>query len=181
LYWNQRFEREGWHTEPSTFLLSLDATLPFKGNALDLAGGTGRNALWLAERGLETTLLDISDTGLGIARKAAEERGLSIELINADLEHDVLPKGPWDLVICTNYLHRATLPKLASLLTPSGLVALELATRTNLERHSRPPERFLLDEGEILTLLPGLELVEYHERWWDDRHVAQVVGKVLDD
>ena len=72
LYWNQRFGEEGWHTEPSTFLLSLDAILPYSGTALDIAGGPGRNALWLAERGLDTTLLDISDTGLGMAQQSLE-------------------------------------------------------------------------------------------------------------
>lgn len=176
-YWNHRFQQEGWHTEPSTFLVSLEAVLPRNGKALDVAGGPGRNALWLAERGIEVTLLDISNIALNMARQTAEDRGLALDLIEADLAEDPIPTGPWDVIICFNYLHRPLLPTLGSVLARDGLLVLELATRTNLERHKRPPPEFLLERAEIITLLPGLELLEYHERWWDDRHVAQVVAK----
>ena len=146
-----------------------------------MAGGPGRNALWLADRGLDTSLLDISDVALEMAERAAKALGLNVELINTDLEEGAIPEGPWDVVVCFNYLHRPLLPTLAAVLAPDGLLVLELATRTNLELHERPPRQFLLEEGEILTLLPGLELLEYHERWWDDRHVAHVVAKPLVD
>ncbi len=179
--WNRRFLEEGWSSEPSPFLVSQDAVLPRRGRALDVAGGPGRNALWLADRGLDTTMLDISDVALEMAERAAKELGLNVELINTDLEKAAIPEGPWDVVVCFNYLHRPLLSTLASLLAPDGLLVLELATRTNLERHERPPRQFLLEEGEILTLLPGLELLEYHERWWDDRHVAHVVAQPLVD
>ena len=144
-----------------------------------MAGGPGRNALWLADRGLDTTMLDISDVALVMAERAAKELGLNVELINTDLEEDPIPEGPWDVVVCFNYLHRPLLSTLAPVLAPDGLLVLELATRTNLERHERPPRQFLLEEGEILKLLPGLELLEYHERWWHDRHVAHVVARPI--
>jgi len=179
--WNRRFLDEGWSGEPSPFLVSQDAVLPRRGRALDVASGPGRNALWLAERGLDTTMLDISDVALEMAERAAKELGLNVELIGTDLEEDAIPEGPWDVVVCFNYLHRPLLSTLAPVLAPDGLLVLELATQTNLERHERPPRQFLLEEREILRLLPGLALLEYHERWWDDRHVAHVVAKPLVD
>jgi len=40
-------------------------------NALDLAGGGGRHAIWLARQGWEVTLIDISETGVEQARQKA--------------------------------------------------------------------------------------------------------------
>ena len=179
LYWNQRFRVEGWRTEPSSFLLSLNAVLPSSGQALDIAGGPGQNALWLAGRGLDTALVDISEVALDMAARAAEERSVTLELLQIDLEEEPIPAGPWDLIVCFNYLRRPLLRALGSALSPDGRLVLELATQINLERHQRPPEKYLLKGGEIPTLLPGLELVEYHERWWEDRHVAHVLAKPL--
>jgi 2-polyprenyl-3-methyl-5-hydroxy-6-metoxy-1,4-benzoquinol methylase len=49
--------------DPEPFLLELDHLLPRSGRALDVAGGAGRNAIWLARRGLDVTLVDISAVG----------------------------------------------------------------------------------------------------------------------
>lgn len=76
--WDARYAARGPHTAgPDEFLLSVDHALPHSGLALDVAGGTGRHALWLANRGLETTLLDISETGLAIADQLASAATIS--------------------------------------------------------------------------------------------------------
>ena len=175
--WNRRFLKDGWTTEPSGFLVSLDAVLPHRGRALDVAGGPGPNALWLAERGLDITLLDISDVALDMARRAAEDRRLAVSLIQIDLEVEPIPDGPWNLVVCFNYLHRPLLSTLALVLAPEGLLALELATQRNLERHAAPPREFLLEDEEVVTLIPNLEILQHDEGWWEDRHVAHVLAK----
>lgn len=46
--WNARYREEGPPSPPSPFLVGLDDLLPRRGRALDVAGGTGRHALWLA-------------------------------------------------------------------------------------------------------------------------------------
>jgi SAM-dependent methyltransferase len=73
LRWNQRYQESpsSW-MEPDTFLTSayqefLADARP--GSALDLAGGAGRNAIWLAERGWRVKLIDISDVALNLARE----------------------------------------------------------------------------------------------------------------
>ena len=54
------------------------------GPLLDLACGTGRMALPLAEQGYQVTGVDITPEMIGRARQKAAERGLSIEWVVAD-------------------------------------------------------------------------------------------------
>jgi hypothetical protein len=57
------------------------------------------------------------------------------------------------------------------------MLVVSIATRTNLERHERPGPRYLLDDGELRSLLDGLELLVYRERWnLDGRHTADAIA-----
>ncbi len=71
--WNQRYSESpsSW-IDPDTFLIRaydefLAGAAP--GLALDIAGGAGRNAIWLAQRGWRVKLIDISDLALKMARE----------------------------------------------------------------------------------------------------------------
>jgi SAM-dependent methyltransferase len=59
---------------------ALETYLPDSGHILDAGGGSGRYAVWLAERGYEVTLLDISRQQVSIARDKAAERGVASEI-----------------------------------------------------------------------------------------------------
>jgi hypothetical protein len=37
--------------------------------------------------------------------------------------------------------------------------------QANVERHEKPPARFLLEDGELPTLVTGLAIVHYEEGW----------------
>jgi SAM-dependent methyltransferase len=148
--------------------------LPRAGRALDVAGGGGRHAIWLARRGLDVTLVDISPVALAIAR-AAEPRLATLAL---DLDEAPLPVGPWDLILCFHFLDRRSFAKLPGLLGPGGVLVIVHPTRTNLERHTSPGAQYLLDPGELPSLVPGLELVCVDEGWSrEDRHEAVLVGR----
>ena len=56
---------------PGPVLVESGDLLPDSGIVLDVAGGTGRNALWLAAAGLTVTLVDVSEVALDIARTEA--------------------------------------------------------------------------------------------------------------
>lgn len=175
--WNERYRAGGGATEPSAFLLSLTDLLPRTGRALDLAGGRGRHALWLARRGLDVTLADVSDEGLALARQAAEREGTPIATLEIDLAVAPLPPGPWDIVLSFHYLHRPLLGRISDILAPGGLFVFCHPTRVNLERHSRPGLAYLLEEGELPGLVRGLEVLRYEEGWSDEgRHEARLVA-----
>jgi SAM-dependent methyltransferase len=176
--WNRRHETETEPAQPSAFLVSLEPILPTTGRVLDVAGGTGRNALWLAARGLDVTMVDVSDVALRTAAATARRQALDVTLVEADLEREPLPVGPWDLVVCIHYLQRTLFPTFSAALAPGGLLVCEVATLRNLERHERPPRPFLLEEGEAPALVPDLEIVHYSEGWMeDDRHQARLVAR----
>ncbi|WP_242344290.1 class I SAM-dependent methyltransferase [Anaeromyxobacter terrae] len=176
--WDARYRDEDAVPDPSPFLDALDALLPRRGRALDVAGGSGRNALWLARRGLDVTLADVSEVALERAAREARARGLAIETLRIDLEASPLPAGPWDLVLCTYFLHRPLLAAVAAELATGGLLVVAHATRTNLERHPRPGPAHLLDDGELPTLVRGLEIVRYEEGWLESgRHEARLVAR----
>jgi SAM-dependent methyltransferase len=176
--WNARYEAEDVVPPPSPWLETLDALLPRAGRALDAGGGSGRNALWLAQRGLTVTLADFSPVALERAARKARARGLPLATLEVDLEVEPPPAGPWDVVLCLYFLHRPLLAAAAALLAPGGLLLAAHSTRTNLERHPRPGPRHLLDDGELPGLVPGLDLVQSEEGWLEGgRHEARIVAR----
>src|SRR6516162_6343047 len=89
--WDRRYD-EGSHQSLTSdpFLASaydqfVALNLKYVGRALDLAGGVGRHALYLAERGWVVTLMDISEVALHRARRMAEQREVHISTEHVDL------------------------------------------------------------------------------------------------
>lgn len=142
---------------PSAWVVRFASQLPTSARALDLACGSGRHTRWLAARGAAVTAVDRDAVALAGLRDVAT-------VIEADLEG-----GPWplpgrrfDLVVVTNYLWRALLPRVVASVAPGGLLIYETFALGN-ERHGRPrnPD-FLLRPGELLEAVRGeLEVVAY--------------------
>jgi tellurite methyltransferase len=184
--WNAHYREIGHAPEqPARFLRAVGDLLPTRGRALDVAGGSGRNALWLARHGLDVTLVDIAEEGLALARQAAQRQGSDLRTVcrdlddSRDLDHAGTDlHGPWDVIVVVHFLLRSLLPGLAASLAPGGVLVIAHPTVTNLQHHARPPRRYLLEDREILGLLPGLEPVLYREGWNEDgRHEAEVVAR----
>jgi SAM-dependent methyltransferase len=176
-YWNQRYTEAPWAEEPSSWLTKNADVLPQSGHALDIAGGAGRNALWLAARGWDVTVVDVSDVALKLATDRARELDLLLTTTLGDLSTDPLPCGPWDLVMVFHYLDKELLPRIESVLKPGGVLVGALATSTNLERNDRPPLPYLLEDRELPSLLGELEMLAYEENWLDNRHDARFVAR----
>jgi len=176
--WNERYAAQAERSAPSPFLGEVADLLPRRGRALDLAGGAGRHALWLARRGLSVTLVDVSDVALARAEEAARAEGLVIATAHLDLLVSPPPPGPWDFVLCTYFLHRPLFQAFAGLLAPGGLLAFAHPTRKNLERHPRPGPDHLLEDGELASLVTGLEILRLQEGWTESsRHEARLLAR----
>ena len=175
--WNLKYRGDGVLTEPSGFLLEMRHLLPRQGQALDVAGGTGRNAIVLARRGLDTTIADVSDVALRRAADDGARAGVRLSTVEIDLEKDPLPEGPWDVVLVFHYLYRLLFPDIVRALAPAGVLVAALATTRNRERNEKPPMAYLLDEGELVSLIGNLGVIHYEESWRDDRHEARLVAR----
>jgi SAM-dependent methyltransferase len=176
-YWNGRYAEATALSPPSRFLVGLDAVLPRRGRALDLAGGTGRHALWLAGRGLDVSLADVSDVAVAAATHHARAAGLGLQPLRIDLQRGV-PAGPWDVIACFYYLDRTLYRSLPGALAPGGWLVVAHSTRTNQLRHARPGPAHLLEDGELPTLFRELEIVSFTEGWCEEgRHEARLVGR----
>ena len=175
--WNAKWrERAGELESPAAFVVEHADLVPARGRALDLAGGAGRHAIWLARCGLAVTLCDISRAALDIARRAAGD--LAIRTIELDLDQADPPAGPWDVILCFHYLNRGLIERMPDLVAPNGHVFLCHPTRRNLERHEHPSSRFLVAEGELRGLLQGLTIVSYEESWGEEgRHEARAIAR----
>ncbi|HMC12402.1 MAG TPA: class I SAM-dependent methyltransferase [Pirellulaceae bacterium] len=176
--WDAKYAAEDVPREPSAVLQGLAPLLPMKGKALDIAGGAGRNAIWLAQRGLNVTIADVSPRGLEIASERAKEAAVRITPLPADLEKGPFPAGPWDLILSVCYLWRPLFAIYPQVLAPGGLLVVIQPTKKNLDRHPKPPAGFLLNDGELPGLVSGLEILHYAEGWQaDGRHDAVVVAR----
>lgn len=177
--WNARYREE----EPGGTPVLLGRNLhlfPRSGRAIDVAGGSGQAAAILAARGFTVTVADVSDVALQLATERAERSRISLDTLQIDLATEPFPAGPWDLITCFNYLDRALFGAMIDNLADGGLLAVSIATRSNLERHAHPSTRYLLDDGELPSLLEGLTLVHHQEGWSiDGRHVAEAMARKL--
>lgn len=181
--WDARYREEGpCARQPAALITGLDELLPRRGRALDVAGGAGRHAVWLARRGLDVTLVDVSPVGVDLARQAAAAAGVALDarVLDLERERESLPPGPWDLIVDFHYLQRSLFPALAAALAPGGLLVFVQPTRSNLERHPRPGPAHLLDDGELARIAASLplEVVRLDEGWLEEgRHEARLVAR----
>jgi SAM-dependent methyltransferase len=74
------------------------------GRALELAAGSGTNAVWLAQQGWHTTAVDWSPVGLANGKAKADAAGVTVEWLERDLFAWSPPVRAYDLVAIV-YLH----------------------------------------------------------------------------
>lgn len=171
--WNARYATRDyvWSVEPNVFVARHCRDLE-PGDAIDLAAGECRNAVWLATLGWRVTAVDFSSVALDKGRQLAERAGVEVTTVVADVT-EWQPEGPVDLIVVA-YLQLPTDERLAVLrrlpqwLRPGGTLVLVAHDRTNIERGwGGPPSPdvcYQLDE--TVAALSGLriEVAEVAER-----------------
>ena len=162
---------------PADWLTSHAALLPPRGEALALACGRGRHAMWLARHGLHVTALDRSDEAIAALAHAAREQELSIDAHVVDLEQPGVDLGGsrYDVIVGVHYLHRPLFPAIIAALRSGGLLVYETFTRAQARRGKPSNPAFLLEPGELRTLTAGLIVLAEREGEFGGRDVAAIV------
>jgi SAM-dependent methyltransferase len=164
-YWDERYRQgQTMPDEPADLLVENLSLLPKGGKALDVAMGSGRNALYLASRGFQVTGIDLSAVAVEKCRQKAERLGLPVEALVADLEHYPLPTEEYDLIVNFYYFQRNLTPQIVAALKPGGVLVFESFTIDQLQYGWGPKTAdHLLHPGELQQMFAELETLLYHE------------------
>jgi SAM-dependent methyltransferase len=164
---------------PASWLVQHADLLPLEGQALDVACGRGRHALWLADRGLTTLALDRDPDAIREVNDVARERRLPLRAEVRDLEGNGDPFGrsTYDVIVVVHYLHRRLFPALVAALAPGGLLVYETFTRAQAARGKPTNPDFLLESGELPELVHPLEVLASREGDYDGRMIASVIAR----
>ena len=181
--WDSRYA-EGSHDSlvPDPFMVSayeqfVAPNFKQAGRALDLAGGVGRHALYLAQRGWRVTLMDISDVARKQATRHGEARGVHILSEQLDLTEARLPESAFEVVMVFFYLERALFPQIAAALKPGGILIYKTYTREQLKLGGGPTHPMhLLEENELRDAFSELRILHYRETV-KDKAVAELVAR----
>jgi len=169
-FWNKRYTSGGYlfGTEPNSFLAEHCNLL--SGPVLSLSEGEGRNAVFLASRGLDVLGVDLSRVALEKAQKLAESRGVEIRTLVSDLAAFEPEQDHYGSVVSisahlpSEVRHRLY-PLIERSLRPGGIIILEAYSENQLSRDTGGPKDpdMLMTVDKIRREFPNLEPILLRE------------------
>ena len=186
--WNERYRgREHIIKEPMPLLARVvDKLKP--GRALDVACGTGRHAIFLAERGWQVTAVDGSHVGIELAKATARSRRVEVDWRVSDLERGQfeIEAEAYDLVAIFYYLPRNLFAQIRAGVCAGGLVVAAIHMVDEAPDLKPMNPEFLLQPGELRAEFRGWEILHDYEgtptETGHKRRSAEIVArKVISD
>lgn len=171
IFWNERYATSDfvYGTAPNEFVAAMASHVPV-GPVLCLAEGEGRNAVHLSQLGHAATAVDISPVGLAKARRLADERGVQIATVVADLSEYVITPNSWAGIVATwahlpPPLRRKVHSQVIGGLQLGGVFILEAYTPAQLAFGTGGPKdaSFCMTLAELRDELTGLEFLVARE------------------
>ena len=179
-FWNERYTTAKYlyGTEANTFL--VENTYLLRGPVLSLSEGEGRNAVFIASRGLHVLGVDGSEVGLEKAQSLAKSRGLVIETEVADLDEYQPKERHFGSVVSISAhlpssIRRKLYPLIEKALKPNGVVLLEAYSENQLARNTGGPKDIdmLMSVEKLRQEFPNLKPILARE---SDREVSEGEG-----
>ena len=168
-HWNRKYSCDDEFNLPEDPIPELARridTLP-EGRALDVATGTGRNAIYLAERGYSVEAVDISDEALKRARRRANKREVDVNWHRVDLtdpEYD-LETDAYDVITVSFLAALDLLPTLKEALAPGGVLVYDHHLRSSDPIEIGPSnDRHCYRSNDLLRACLDLTVLAYEER-----------------
>ena len=119
-------------TKPDPFFLSayerfVRRRFPDGGTGLDLAGGLGRHALWMAGRNWRMSVVDVSKVAITQLRHQAGQLNTKLNLFALDAADFEFEDTRYDVIILFYHLDRSLFSKIVSSLSPGGIFICKMA------------------------------------------------------
>lgn len=169
-FWNERYARDGYlyGTEPNSFLVEYSELLTSP--VLSLSEGEGRNAVYLALRGLKVHAVDVSEVGLAKAQALAKLKGVEIQTETTDLANFKPQKNFYGSVISISAhlpsaIRNKLYPLIEQCLKPNGILLLEAYSESQLARNTGGPKDadMLMTVEKLKREFPNLEPILMRE------------------
>jgi SAM-dependent methyltransferase len=168
--WNARFASDDYvfGTEPNAFLRAQAHRLRAGMTALSVADGEGRNGVWLAGQGLSVTAVEGSPVAIAKARRLAATRGVSLDVVEADLTTWSWPQASFDVVVAIFIqfvgppLRDRIFAGMVEALKPGGLLLLQGYRPEQIANGTGGPRMVenLYTEGQLRRDFAGLVIEE---------------------
>ncbi len=147
--------------EPDALFAEEAAKLPV-GTSLELGCGKGADSLWLASRGWRASCVDFAPAAIEAARKAAAQRGLTLDArvadgltFKADRQYDLVYIG---FVHLPPAQRRKLFANAARAVAPGGsFIYIGFAADNPVDRVPAPPEYRMMPQ-DIADCFPGFTL-----------------------
>ena len=175
--WDQKYLDRHPDFLPDPLLDEYRHLLDGNGLALDVACGTGQNALFLAKLGYYVIAVDGSEVGLRYGIQEARRRNLNTHGLVMDLDQVQLPRKHFNLVIVFRFLNRTLMPQLIDTLIPGGLLIYKTFNRNHLANRKDFNKSFLLHNGELSNYLKELQLVATNDKPQNKESTSYYIGK----
>ncbi len=167
--------------EPEDFIIQFSDLVgkPRPCDVLDVACGFGRHALFFARSGHSVIAMERSEEPRTSLGATAENEGLSVQIIEADVEKMSLLPARFDIVVNTLFLYRPLFPQYVATLRPNGVLFFRTFTTDHADvlGNDRPRRDFLLEPGELRDAFSALETVHYEESVEGSRAIATLVAR----
>ena len=164
--------------KPAQFLVENVNLLP-KGQVLDVAMGSGANAVYLARMGFEVEGVDISAEAVNTALELARKSGVNLKARLADLESNYrIRKSSYDVIICFKYLQRSLIQQMKDGLRTGGMLVYEtfIVDQARFGKPKNPDH--LLKHNELLDLFRDFRCLRYREGIFESRKaIASIIAE----
>ena len=120
--------------------------------------------------------MDISEVAIRKLEQKAQQLDLTSELLALDINEYPFQSARFDLIVMFYHFDRDICPRVVSTLKPGGILICKSSLSWDSYEGAAPVIRPSA-RGEILSMLPGLEVMHHQERPVLDRGVVEYVGK----
>src|SRR5690625_4591689 len=158
--WDKQFSENQftYGKKANTFIQEKSSLFTPDSQIACFAEGEGRNAIYLAKQGHTVTAYDLSSVGLEHTRLLAEENGVTVQTVEADLTKIETEKHHFDGAIMV-FGHVAEenqeyfIKNMINAVKPGGLFIFEVYSQDQIKYDTGGPgkKQFLYDPKNILT------------------------------